>query len=387
MSLKGKVDAVLKAATDIGDVPGVVAMVTNADGTIYEGAFGKRANDLAYPMTTDTVGWIASMTKALTATAALQLLEQGKLDLESPASKWLPALGKLQVLEGFDANGTPKTRAPVRPITLRHLLTHTSGIGYEFLSTDVQKYQQSVGIPSAISCELASLNLPLLFDPGSRFEYGMGLDWVGQLVEAVSGQRLGAYFSEQLFRPMEMEDTGFVMSPDMRVRKAKVHQRMDGQLIPLDLEMPAPPPVEMGGSGLYSTVGDYLKFLRMILNHGVAAEGRVLKAETVALLSRNHIGELEVLPLLSANPMLTNDLHLPPDNPQKWGLLNMINTKPMPTGRAASSLTWAGLSNCYYWIDPTTKIAGVFMTQILPFADVKAMPLFFEFEYTVYQNI
>ena len=186
---------------------------------------------------------------------------------------------------------------------------------------------------------------------------------------------------------MDMQDTGFVMSPAMRARKAKIHQRMEGQLFPLDLEMPSPPPIEMGGSGLYSTAGDYLKFLRMILNQGAAEKGRVLKAETVDLLSRNHMGELEVLPLLTANPMLTNDLRLPPNNPQKWGLLNMINTKPMPTGRKAGSLMWAGLSNCYYWIDPATQIAGVFLTQILPFADVKAMPLFFEFEYTVYQNL
>jgi len=387
MSLKDKLDAVLKRATDAGDVPGVVAMVTKPDGTIYEGAFGKRALDQTSPMTTDTVAWIASMTKALTATAALQLLEQGKLDLDSPASKRLPALGELPVLEGFGADGRAITRAPKRPITLRHLLTHTSGIGYEFLSADIQNIQQREGIPSAVSCERASLNLPLLFDPGTRFEYGMSLDWVGQLIEAVSGQKLGEYFAEHLFRPLGMQDTGFVMSPGMRERKAKIHQRMEGQLIPLDLEMPSPPPIEMGGSGLYSTAGDYLKFLRMLLNRGAAENGRVLKAETVELLSRNQMGELQVPSLLSANRMLTNDMHLPPDNPHQWGLLNMINTKPLPTGRKAGSLMWAGLSNCYYWTDPTTQIAAVFLTQILPFADVKAMPLFFEFEYTVYQSL
>lgn len=387
MSLKDKLDAVLKRATDAGEVPGVIAMVTKPDGTIYQGAFGRRAADLASPMTTDTVAWIASMTKALTATAALQLLERGRLDLESPASTWLPALGQLPVLEGFNAKGKAITRAPRSPITLRHLLTHTSGLGYEFLSTDIQKYQQSAGVPSVVGCERASLDLPLLFDPGTRFEYGIGLDWVGQLVEAVSGQTLGAYFAEHLFGPLQMHDTGFVMSPAMRTRKAKIHQRMDGQLIPLDLEMPSPPPIEMGGSGLYSTAGDYLKFLRMLLKRGVGENGRVLKAETVDLLSRNQMGELVVPSLRTANPMLTNDMHLPPDNPHQWGLLNMINSKPLPTGRKAGSLMWAGLSNCYYWVDPTTQIAGVFITQILPFADVKAMPLFFEFEYTVYQNL
>jgi methyl acetate hydrolase len=231
------------------------------------------------------------------------------------------------------------------------------------------------------------LNLPLLFDPGTRFEYGMSLDWVGQLIEAVSGGTLADYFSEYLLQPMGMADTRFVMSASMRERKAKLHQRVEGSLIPLDIEMPSPPPIGMGGSGLYSTAGDYLEFIRMILNGGVAGEARVLKAETVELLRRNHLGELNVLSLISANPMLTNDLPMPRDNPQKWGLLAMINSGVMPTGRAAGSLMWAGLSNCYYWIDPATRIAGVFMTQILPFADVKALPLFFEFEATVYQAL
>ena len=386
MSLQRDLDRVLKRAADAGDVPGVVAMLTDASSTIYQGAFGKRALDGDAAMTIDSVGWIASMTKALTATAALQLLEQGRVDLESPASRWLPALGELQVLQGFDAAGKPQLRAPLRPITLRHLLTHSSGFGYEFLSHDIQRYQASAGIPSAVSCARESLNLPLLFDPGTRFEYGMSLDWVGQLVEAVSGQSLAGYFDEHLLRPMQMHDTGFVMSPSMRERKAKLHQRVDGQLIALDLEMPSPPPIAMGGSGLYGTAVDYLKFLRMLLNRGNADGGRVLKAETVELASRNHLGELDVQSLISAMPTLTNDLPLPPDNPQKWGLLNMINTRAMPTGRAAGSLMWAGLSNCYYWIDPATQIAGVFITQILPFADTKALPLFFEFEYAVYQS-
>ncbi|TXH04079.1 MAG: class A beta-lactamase-related serine hydrolase [Nevskiaceae bacterium] len=388
MPLKNPIDAVLQRAADAGHVPGVVAMVTNGRDTLYQGAFGKRALDQGQPMTLDTVGWIASMTKAVTATAALQLLERGKLDLDSPAQQWLPALGQVQVLEGFDATGRPRTRAPKQAITLRHLLTHTSGFGYEFLSHDIQKVQQSEGIPSAITCERAALNLPLLFDPGERWEYGIGLDWVGLIVEAVSGKRLGEYFAENILKPIGMHDTSFALSPGMRARKAKLHQRVEAdQLVPLDLEMPSAPQVEMGGSGLYSTVGDYLKFTRMLLNRGAADHGRVLREETVDLLSRNQMGNLDVRPTISANRMLCNDMPLPPDNPQKWGLLNMINTKPMITGRSAGSLMWAGLSNAYYWIDPTRQIAGVFMTQVLPFADIRAMPLFFEFEYAVYQNL
>lgn len=388
MSLKEQADGLLRQATEAGAVPGVVAMVTNRQGTVYEGAFGKRSLGQDTPMTADTVGLIASMTKALTSTAAMQLVEQGRLDLDSPAAKWLPELGEIQVLEGFDAAGQPRTRAPKRPITLRHLLTHTAGFSYEFLSEDIQKYQAAKGLKGIFSCELAELRLPLLSDPGERWGYGINTDWAGRVVEAVSGQKLGAYLAQHVLEPLGMRDTAFCMTPQMRARKAAIHQRLeDGTLVPTDFEVPQQPQFEMGGGGLYSTVGDYLKFIRMILNRGQAAGGQVLKPETVELISTNQMGGLDVLPLKSANRMLTNDLVLPPDVPHKWGLAYMINTKVLPTGRPAGSLMWAGLTNCYYWIDPVTGIGGVFLTQILPFADVKAMPLFFAFEYTVYQSL
>ncbi|HEY9546081.1 MAG TPA: serine hydrolase domain-containing protein [Solimonas sp.] len=387
MSMQLQIDVVLKQATDAGAVPGVVAMVTDRNKTLYEGAFGRRALDGEAPMTLDTVGLIASMTKALTSVAALQLLEQGKLDLDSPASKWLPALADVQVLDGFASDGSPITRAPGRPVTMRHLLTHTSGFGYEFLSENVQKYQAATNTPSVLSATRASLQVPLLFDPGERWEYGIGLDWAGLVVEAISGQTLGTYLSQHVFAPLAMRDTAFVMRDDMRARKAKIHQRVDGNLVPLDLELPQPAEVELGGAGLYGTVGDYLKFVRMILNKGAGENGRVLREETVALLSTNQMGALTVPSVKTANPMLSNDMPLPPDIPHQWGLATMINTKALPTGRAAGSLMWAGLANSYYWIDPHTGIAGVFMTQILPFADVQAMPLFLAFEYTTYQSL
>jgi len=387
MSMKTQLDAVLKPAADTGAVPGVVAMVTDRDRTLYEGAFGRRATDGDAPMTLDTVGLIASMTKALTSVAVLQLLEQNRLDLDSPASKWLPALADIQVLDGFAADGRPRTRAPKRPLTMRHLLTHTSGFGYEFLSENVQKYQAATGTPSILSASRAALEQPLLFDPGERWEYGIGIDWAGLVVEAISGRTLGEYLHEHVLGPLGMNDTAFVMRDDMRARKAKIHQRVDGNLVPLDLELPQPAEVELGGAGLYGTVGDYLKFVRMILNRGAGEHGRVLREDTVALLSQNQMGTLTVPSVKTADPMLSNDMPLPPDIPHQWGLIAMLNTKPLPTGRAAGSLMWAGLANSYYWIDPQTGIAGVFMTQILPFADIHAMPLFLAFEYTTYQSL
>jgi methyl acetate hydrolase len=386
--MKTDLDALLGQAAASGDVPGVVAMVTDGKDTLYSGAFGLRALGQPAAMSLDTVGWIASMTKALTSTAAAQLLEQGKLSLDEPASRWLPELGRVQVLEGFGADGKPRLRAPKTPLTLRHLITHTSGFGYEFLSHDIQKYQAATQTPSMFTGLPASMDLPLLFDPGERWQYGIGLDWVGRIVEAVSGKRLGAYLAEHVLAPLGMKETAFALTPAMRERLAKIHLRgPDGKLAPLDLEVPQPPPMDMGGGGLYGTVGDYLKFVRMILNRGQGEHGRVLKAETVEQMCRNQMGGLEVQPIKTANPMFTNDLPMPPGIPHRWGLAFMINEKPLPTGRSAGSLMWAGLSNCYYWIDPSAGVAGVIMHQVLPFADVKALPLFLGFEMSVYRNL
>lgn len=388
MSMRNAVDTVLQRAAAAGDVPGVVAMVTDRKGPVYQGAFGKRSLQDSAPIGLDTVGLIASMTKAITSAAAMQLVEQGKLELDAPAARWAPELARIQVLEGFDAAGQPRLRAPKRPITLRHLLTHTAGFSYEFLSAEVQQYQAVTGTPGFSSSVLASICLPLLFDPGERWSYGVNTDWAGRMVEAAGGLRLSEYFSRYLFGPLGMTDTAIRMRPDMRSRLASIHTRAEsGALTPIDLVLPQEPECEMGGQALYGTVGDYLKFVRMILNRGQADGGRVLKAETVDAMTRNQIGALDVPAIKSANKAYTNDMVLPPDNPQKWSLAFMINTKDLPTGRKAGSLMWAGLCNSYYWIDPASGIGGVFLTQILPFADVKALPLFFEFEQAVYQNL
>lgn len=387
MSLKTNADAILRKSVESGDVPGVVAAATDASGTIYEGAFGVRTLGEPQAMTPDTVVWIASMTKALTGTAAMQLVEQGKLALDEPVGDVLPALQEVGVLEGFDADGQPRTRPPKRPITLRHLLTHTAGFGYEFWDADDVRYQQVKGLPPIISCQDATLTLPLHFDPGDHWEYGINIDWVGKAVEAVSGKKLGTYLAEYVLGPLGMNDTAFFITPDMRRRLAKVHQRSeDGELTPLmEFEVPQNPEFEMGGGGLYGTVGDYLKFIRMILNDGRAGTQQILKPETVALMTRNAMGDVRVTMLKTTMPAISTDAEFFPGMPKSWGLTFMINNEDAPTGRPAGSLAWAGLANSYFWIDLKHKFGGAYAAQIFPFADSKALPLFFAFEQAVYQ--
>lgn len=389
MALKDRVDTLLRKATDSGDIPGVVAMATDRNGTLYEGAFGKRILGQDAAMTTDTVVWIASMTKALTGACAMQLVEQGKLDLDSPASTWVPDLASVVVLEGFDAAGKPLTRKPKRAVTLRHLLTHTAGFSYEIWSGDIQRYQQALGLPGITTCENAALRTPLLFDPGERWDYGINIDFVGKAVEAVSGDKLSVYMAKNLLCPLGMNSTAFKITPAMRERLAKIHQRgEDGKLAPLmDLEIPQEPEFEMGGGGLYGTAGDYLKFVRMMLNGGRANGTQVLGAETVKTMSANQIGDVLVAPLKTAIPPLSNDVDVFPGMAKKWGLSFMINTQRAPSGRSAGSLAWAGLANTYFWIDPQRGVGGVYLSQVLPFADLKSYPLFEEFESSVYQSL
>ena len=389
MSMKSSIDALLGGAPADGAAAGVVAGATNADGDIYLGGFGERVAGSGDEMTPDTVGWIASMTKAVTGAAAMQLVEQGRLDLDAPASDVIPRLGEVGVLDGFDDDGSPRIRPARGAITLRHLLTHTSGFVYDIWNAPMVRYQEATGTPGIIECKDACLTTPLAFDPGERWDYGIGIDWVGKMVEAVSGQRLGEYLRDHLLGPLGMDDTAFRITDAMRARLAKIHMRgEDGSLAPqMDLEIPQDPEFEMGGGGLYGTVGDYLRFIRMILNRGRANGERLLAPETVDAMARNQMGDLRVCALETAIPPFSNDAEFFPGMPKTWGLTFMINMEEAPTGRSAGSLGWAGLANSFFWIDPVKGVGGAYLTQVLPFVDAKSFPLYLAFEQAVYENL
>ncbi|MEJ2119959.1 MAG: serine hydrolase [Alphaproteobacteria bacterium] len=387
MSLSTAADALLQQGVADGAAAGVVAAATTASDTLYEAGFGERVLGEGTAMSPDTVGWIASMTKAVTGTAAMQLVEQGKLDLDAPAGTVIPHLAEVEVLKGFDGRGQPVTRPANTPITLRHLLTHTSGFVYEIWDADILRFQEATDTPQVTTCKDAALMTPLEFDPGERWEYGIGIDWAGKMVEAVSGQRLGEYMKANIFEPLGMASTAFKITPDMNARLAKIHARgEDGSLAPMDLILEQEPEFEMGGGGLYSTAGDYLKFVRMILNKGKANGNQVLKPETVEMMSVNQMGDCRVHELKTAMPPYSNDAEFFPGLEKTWGLTFMINEEEAPTGRSPGSLAWAGLANSFYWIDPAKGIGGVYLSQVLPFADVKALPLYLDFETAVYRN-
>jgi CubicO group peptidase (beta-lactamase class C family) len=383
-----RIDAALSRAVEAREVPGVVALAATDNGIMYEGAFGMRDLAKGPAMTLDTVFRIASMTKAVTSVATMQLVEQGKLRLEEPIDSVLPELASPQVLEGFDASGAPRLRPARRPITLRHLLTHTAGFGYEFWNPQLMRYVDVTGMPSLRTGKLAALRMPLVFDPGERWEYGINTDWVGRIVEAASGQSLDAYFRDQIFAPLGMTDTGFSLSATQEARLVNVHQRKaDGSLEPTATEARAQSEFSSGGGGLYSTGRDYLVFLQMLLHQGRFNGAQLLRPETVAMMAQNQIGDINAGIMKTAMPELSNDVDFFPGIACKWGLGYMINTQPGPAGRSAGSLTWAGIYNSYYWIDPQKRVTGVILTQILPFADQRAVRLYGEFESGVYDAL
>ncbi|MBM3622337.1 MAG: beta-lactamase family protein [Alphaproteobacteria bacterium] len=379
-----RIDRALAEAVAGGDVHGVVAAAATDTGVIYQGAHGVRAVGDRQPMTPDTVLRLFSMTKAITAVAAMQQVERGKLSLDGPIADVLPQLAKPQVLEGFDAGGKPILRAARSPITLRQLLTHTAGFGYENWNGDIQKYMQVTGLPGLTTGKLESLNAPLTFDPGTRWQYSISIDWAGRAVEAVSGQDLEAYFRQHIFTPLGMQDTSFRLRPDQQARRATPHARQpDGTLQTMTLVRSEEPEFLGGGGGLFGTIPDYLAFLRALLAQG----GGLVKPETFAEMARNNMGDLFVETLRTFAPAMSLDANLFPDIPQKWGLSFSINTRATPEGRAAGSLAWAGLGNLYFWVDPTKRVAGVWGTQILPFCDTRSVKAFKAFETAVYDSL
>jgi methyl acetate hydrolase len=371
----GEIDAVLQAKVAAREIPGVVAMAANERSVVYEGAFGFRNMATATPMSSDTIFRIASMVKLLTSVAALQLVEQGKLSLDEPAANIDPTLGSAQLLTGFDAKGVPQLRPPHQPITLRHLLSHTSGFSYPLWDPNAVRYLKAARDNPALPRK------PLMFEPGTKWAYGGSLDRVGRLVEIAGGQILDRYFRDHITGPLGMNDTSFSITELQRARQASLHVRgADGKLLAKALEKPIAPAVVSGGGGIYSTAPDYMTLLQALLNGGSLRGASILRRDTVTQMSTNQIGDLQAGILKTTNPALSNDLDFFPGVRLRWGLGHMINLDPVPHGRSAGSLTWAGLFNTYYWIDPAMRIAGVIMMQILPFADGQALMAYRQFE-------
>jgi methyl acetate hydrolase len=365
-----EVQALLDRAAAEEIVPGAVAMAAQRDGTTELAWAGRLRVDGDASVTPDTMVRLMSMTKAFASVAALQLIGQGRLGLEQEVASVLPAFGELQVLEGFDEN-QPRLRAPARQATIRNLLTHTAGHGYAFSNRDLLRYHEVTGAPDPFRGLREGLSVPLIADPGTAWNYGINTDLLGQVIEAVSGQDLGAYLAEHVFGPLGMSDTTFAPTDEQGRRLMAIHSRTaDGGLAVNDLEVPiADPEFWPAGHGSYGTASDYARFMATLLGDGELDGNRILQPETVELAFSDHLDGI-ALPAVfeSAMPELSHDIPSLPFS-QGWGLGFHLFTEDLAGLRRAGSGDWAGLCNTYFWLDRTSGIAVVFLTQVLPFFD------------------
>jgi CubicO group peptidase (beta-lactamase class C family) len=350
-------------------IPGAAGMVASADKTTWSGAFGAC-------VAVNSIFRIASMTKVITTTAAMQLVEQGKLSVDEPVAKHLPALEKVQVLEGFDADGKPKLRSPRQLILLRQLLTHTAGFAYDGWDANLKRYLETH----------KGVTAPLVFEPGARWEYGTNIDWAGRLVEAISGLTLEDYFQRHILQPLGMQDTSFILPRQKFDRLVGSWQRQaDGSLKAEPRTFPAAPKAFNGGGGLYSTAGDYVRFMQMFLRRGKSPEGRaILRPESIDRMMTNQVGSIDAGKLKTTRPERSADVDFHPGHTDGFTFGFLINREAYAGGRSAGSLAWAGLLNTFFWIDPKAGICATLLMQFLPFCDPQAIGLLRDFENAVY---
>jgi CubicO group peptidase (beta-lactamase class C family) len=372
-------DDTLRRSMESGGIPGVVVFAADRNGVLLHGAFGTADIATNRPISEDAMFRIASMTKPVTSLAAMQLIEQKRFALDDPVEKYLSEFRDLKVFESFDhATGAYRVRPALKSVTVRQLLTHTSGIAYNFTSGIVRDFKPRNGESYPVG--------PLLFEPGEHWHYGTGTDWVGRLVEVASGQSLDAYFREHIFVPLKMTDTHYSIPSDKQSRPVAVHRRQpDGSMVKEATQPPMTLRTTPGSSGLTSTGADYIRFLRVILNGGALDGARIVSSATIADMGRNHIGALNCSALKTAMPDRSNDFSFIADGRDKWGLGFLIAADDTPGGPAAGSLSWGGLFNTYFWIDRTRGIAGVMLMQFLPFADEKALAVYNSFQRAIYR--
>ncbi len=382
------IDRVLSGAVDAGAVPHAVAIVADRDGVLYEGGAGVRiVGESEDPVSTSTQFRIMSMTKMVATAAALQQVERGELDLDAPVDTYCPAFADLQVLDGFDGD-TPRLRAPASRATVRHLVTHTSGLGYWFWNEELVRYEQITGIPNVVPGSAEAFKAPLLDDPGTRFVYGINTDWLGKVVEAVAGTTLDVVVKEGMTEPLGMGDTMFRLDDGRKENAVTVHVKDDGGTwTSAGNVISESPDWWAGGHGLYSTPRDYIRFERALLRGGELDGVRILRQDTVDAAFTNQIGDIDVpAEIPTADPATTDTFR--PGPGWKWGYGLLLNTDDIPGMRRAGTGSWAGLFNTHFFIDRTTGICASLYTNSLPFiTEHEAWKLYVDFERALYASL
>jgi len=380
-------DARLAQSVADQDYAGIVAVLAKGGEVAHFKAYGVQSGDAktGTPMTQDSIFRIFSMTKPVTGVALMQLYEKGLWQLDDPITKFIPEFENLQVLTWKDGKpvmqgGKPVLAKPTRPATMRELMAHTAGFGYGLGGTDPvnNAFRDQKVLASANLDEMITKlkDIPLLYEPGTRWSYSVSVDVQGYIVQKLSGQKFGDYLQANIFTPLGMNDTSFTLTEDKKPRFADVYAwNKDKNALEVNVGRPdlanydPSNQMEEGGAGLVSTAHDYLRFTQMLLNKGTLAGKQILKPESVALMAENHIGELGIFSDgTSANPGRPG---------QKFGLDFAIYTDPVagnnPYGKGA--YYWSGIAGTIFWVDPVNDLTYVAMVQNLNGARPGAMNL------------
>ncbi|KAI6856361.1 beta-lactamase family protein [Hortaea werneckii] len=372
-----------------GKIPHTVVAATNRDGSFtYNHAVGEHDYPNDQPMEEDAMFLLASMTKLLTSIAALQLVEAGLIKLDDDVSKILPEVGEQKILKGFDGD-TPILEERKNPLT--HLLTHTSGFGYDAADPGLMKYQMSVGkTPGAGSTVEETRSHPLLFEPGTAWMYGCSTDWAGKLVERISGMTLEEFMQENMFRLVGVREITFWPEQNP-VLKGKVPQMTtrtsDGNLAPYkEPSINAGKTDCFGGHGAYGTIRNYLKIQHSIL----ANDGKLLKPQTVETMFSPQLSPESAKSLnwfMKDHPMskfMVGEYN--PDVELDWGLAGILFLKDDIGKRKKGTLHWSGMANCFWVIDRDADLAYAFGTQVLPPGDEPTRQMISTFELGIYEK-
>ena len=394
-------DPIFQGRVDSKKIPGAAAVALDVSGDVlFSKGYGNVvAGDTSSPkVTPQTPAMMWSCTKLVTCVAGMQLIEQGKLNLDDPVEKYVPEIADIKYLDGWNDDDSPKLRKPDKPIKVLNLFTHTSGFSYDFFHPDTLKWRITHNQPPVAYVTRSSkeeYTVPLVFEPGARWEYGCNQEWIGFIIEKISGLPLAEYVDKNIIQPLGLKTTGLKLTPEQDKEFFTVHDKnAAGELTPTPLRMVENPEVVAGGHYLYSSTSDYCQFLLTLLNNGTHPKTgvKILEKDTV----KNYVFK-DMLPQVGCSGDGVGDVpsiisaatctgSLLPGVPKGWSLGALINNEAAPNGRNKGSAMWAGLGNCYFWMDQAAGKLGFVVSAILPFFDRDVLYLADALERAVYEK-
>jgi methyl acetate hydrolase len=376
-------EQILDKAVETQNLPFAVGRVVSKGEVLWAGAAGSAAPGLVASQETQFRLW--SMTKGIGALAVMVLVDRGELSLDTEVADVLPAFDELEVIESIDGSSI-QYRRPARRATIRHLLTHTSGLAYPLYNPKMIQYMQATGMSYVMQGRIDELTMPLMFDPGTEWSYGIGPDWAGYVIQQVTGRSVEDFCQTEIFEPLALPSFSFRPSHHADHLAGTFARTDQGTFVDAEFSPPADPELHGLGNALYGNAQDYTRFLQLVLGSGELDGVRLISPETFRAMTSNQIGDVPIPAIRSQDASISADVDHLFDDTRMTHTAGFFRTEAdVPGMRSEGSLWWAGFLNTHYWVDPARDIAAVLMTQSLPFCEARFMGVFADFEREVYR--